>query len=315
MTAQLESRKFLDLTIADDAIAEMAERYMQLVVTSVDDKEGLARVHTARMEVKNARVSVEKKRKELNEEAVAWQRTVNAEAKRVTALLLPIETHLEHEEDIVVREKERIRREAEEQRQAIIRERLKLLFDLDAVIPAADAERMTASEFAMLLGAKTAEKKAREEKAAAEADQRRIETERLAKERAEIDRIRQEQAAAQAKIDAENQRLAEVEAASKRAAELEEAKRAAAERATREAEEKQLREAAAAKAKAEAEGAARVRAESLRPDREKLMAVADAVATLFVPQVSPNAVQAAREITNHLANAAKYIRNTVDAML
>jgi DNA repair exonuclease SbcCD ATPase subunit len=204
--------KHVDLTIGDDAIAEMAEKYLVLTVQDVNDKPGLAAVHEARRVVKRTRVEIEKTRKGLNEDALAWQRTVNTEAKRLTALLTPIENHLEHEEGIVAREKERLRAEEE-------------------------AKRLQA------------EKKARDEAAAIEAAERakvaeeqRHEAERLAAERAELDRVRKEQAEAQAKIDAENKRISDEHAARERAAELEKAKAEAAEREKREAEELRRRQ-------------------------------------------------------------------------
>ena len=61
------------------------------------------------MVVKNHRVAVEKKRKDLKADALEWGRKVDAEAKRITVLLEPIEVHLQTEEDKVTKEKERIR--------------------------------------------------------------------------------------------------------------------------------------------------------------------------------------------------------------
>jgi len=53
------------------------------------------------------RNEVEKKRKELNEDALKWQRTVNAEAKRITAMLEPIEEHLANQKSIYDEEVQR----------------------------------------------------------------------------------------------------------------------------------------------------------------------------------------------------------------
>lgn len=346
-----EMVKQIDLTVAEDAITALADEYMGLVVNGIDDKRGLAVVHEARMVVKRKRIAIEKQRKSLNEDALAWQRTVNAEAKRLTELLAPIESHLEEQESIVEREKARLQQVAEEQRQAIIRERLKLLFDLDAVMLAEDVARLSASEFAALLGAKTAEKKVRDEQAAlAEAERRRIaeqqrveagrlaqekmeldrqrkeqeaaaaaakkiEDDRLAAERMELDRIRREQAEAQAKIDAERKRIADEEAARQRAIELEAAKAKAAEQARQQAIEEQQRAAAEAKAKAEAEELEQKRIEALRPDHEKLMAVADAVTAIAVPPVSVNAAKAASRVEEAILDCAAHVRNIASLVI
>lgn len=346
MTTALETTDTLDLTIGDDAIADMAERYMGLKVKDISDNVGIAAVHEARMVVKRKRIDIEKKRKELNEDAVAWQKTVNTEAKRLTALLTPIEDHLEQEESIVEREKERKRQEAEAQRRETIKYRLQSLAEAGYVCQVFEVEYMEDLEFANFLAEKRAEKKARDDAAAAEAterarvaEQQRIEAERLATERAELDKARKEQeaaaaetkriadeklaaeraelerqraeqSAAQAKIDAENKRIADAEAAAKRAAELEQAKRDAAEQAKRDAEAKAKQEADAAAAKAIADEAERQRVEALRPDKEKIAAFADAVQRIELPTLSKKSAKASTAIAQHMLTAAAAIRAT-----
>jgi len=100
--------------IADTAIMELSDRYMVLKTNGLDDKKAFDAVHEARMDVKGRRVEVEKTRKELKEEALKYGRAVDAEAKRITALLAPIEDHLQAEEDKVTNERARIKKEAEE---------------------------------------------------------------------------------------------------------------------------------------------------------------------------------------------------------
>ena len=88
---QLDVIKFEPTTAI---VAEKFQPMMELTVKGVDDKTGLAKVHAARMEVKNCRVAVEKHRKHLKADALEYGRTVDKEAKRITALLEPIEQHL-----------------------------------------------------------------------------------------------------------------------------------------------------------------------------------------------------------------------------
>jgi hypothetical protein len=130
-----------------------------------------------------------------------------------------------------------------------------------------------------------------------------------------------EQRAAQERIDAERRvveaerkRLADAEAARQRAAEIEQARIEAAERAKRETEARIAREALEAKQREEAAEATRKRAEALRPDREKLLAVADAVLAVQVPQVSPEASRAAAKVADVLASAVGQIRAIAGAL-
>jgi len=120
-TLKQELQKF---NVTDAAIADMKEKFMPLAISGLDDKEGIRAVHDARMLVKGKRVEVEKVRKALNEDALAWQKTVNAEAKRITGLLEPIESHLEAEEDKIEKEKKRIEKEKERQEQERINGRI-----------------------------------------------------------------------------------------------------------------------------------------------------------------------------------------------
>lgn len=103
------SEKLTEFSAASAGIAEMAAQYMPLTISGIDDADGFIVVHKARMVVKNKRVEVEKVRKTLKADALAYGREVDGEAKRITAMLLPIETHLKNQEDAVNAEKERIR--------------------------------------------------------------------------------------------------------------------------------------------------------------------------------------------------------------
>lgn len=100
--------KPIKFSVTDAAIEEMRIKFMPLVINGPDDKEGYKRVYEARQIVKDSRVGVDKKRKELNEDALTWQRSVNGEAKRITALLETIEDHLEKQEKTYNQERQRI---------------------------------------------------------------------------------------------------------------------------------------------------------------------------------------------------------------
>lgn len=296
-----------------ELITQLAAEYMPLTVFGIGDKAGLEAVHTARMEVKNLRVQIEKRRKQLKAESLEYGRQVDSAAKELTDLLTPIETHLEHEESIVAREKARLEREAEEKRQAMIRERFKCLSECS--FPGGnsylegDIARFTAAEFSAVLDAERIAKADFDARMAAEtaereriAEQNRIEAENLAKERAELERQRREQAEAQAKIDAEKRRIEADQAEQRRLAELE---KAIAE---------QERKAAEAKAKAEADERERQRIEALRPDCEKLITIADRVRDIDVPVLSKAAGPAACEVIKLLESCEASIREVAKGL-
>jgi len=296
----------------DAAIAEMRNQYMGLKVNGIDDKEGLKAVHDARMIVKGKRVEVEKKRKALKADALEYGRKVDAEAKRITALLQPIEDHLQHEEDIVTREKERIAKEEAERQAAITRDRMEKLAAVGAHAFPTEVQMWTDEDFAAELtkatdafNAKKAAEEVERKARAEEAERNRIEAERLAEERRKMEEAQAQMDRQRAEIEAEKRKLAEAEAArqraiddarrkreleeeaKERAAAMEKAKQEAAEKARietearlkREAAEKAERERVAAE-KAEAK---RLKKEAARPDQEKLRAFAETLRTMDRP--------------------------------
>lgn len=79
------------------AIEEMKKKYGSLTVTSLEDRPIYFAIVEGEKIVRNARLAVERKRKELNEFPLKFQRAVNAEAKRITDEIEPIEEHLKAE--------------------------------------------------------------------------------------------------------------------------------------------------------------------------------------------------------------------------
>ncbi len=100
MEKEFLSGEIAKFNLADAAIAELSSRYMGLRIS-----DGYEVVHKAKMEVKSRRIDVEKKRKELKEDALRYGQAIDAEAKRLTALLSPIEDHLETEEKVYLDQK------------------------------------------------------------------------------------------------------------------------------------------------------------------------------------------------------------------
>lgn len=312
-TATLELDKAPSFSIQDSAIDEMEREYMVLAVDDPSDKQQIAVVRKARLSVREARIAVEKRRKELKEDALRYGQAVDAEARRIKERLEPIESHLQFHEDAAKREAERIAKEKEAKRQAMIRERLSLLSAAEYQTTAEDAESMTDAEFDALLAEKQLEKREREEKAALEAEQRRIEAERLAAERAELERQRAAQEAEQARLAEEKRKLEAEAAEQRRKVELEKARAEAAEKAAREERERIEREAAEAKARAEREAAEakakadreeaeRQRREAMKPDHMKLVNFAEQLRGIHCPVLSDLNKQAEADVAKALGD-------------
>jgi colicin import membrane protein len=99
--------------MTDAAIAKLGSDYMALTVKDASDTPGYEIVKRARIDIKKRRVEVEKTRVTLKAESLEYGRRVDGEAKRITALLEPIEAHLIGQEKIVEDEKARLKAEAE----------------------------------------------------------------------------------------------------------------------------------------------------------------------------------------------------------
>ena len=100
----IENIQIIDQRIATDLvkfdelnikIEELRTKYMSLVVSGTKDKEGLKNVTEARKDVKKKRIAAESLAKLLNEDALKYQRSVNARKSFIVSQLDPIETHLE----------------------------------------------------------------------------------------------------------------------------------------------------------------------------------------------------------------------------
>jgi hypothetical protein len=116
----MSETQVVEYSVTDAAVAEMKEMYMGLVITDLEDTEQYKVVHTAHMTVRGKRIEVDKKRKELKADALAWGKKVQSEANRIFALIEPIETHLKGEKDRVQDEKDRI----EQERVSIVHENI-----------------------------------------------------------------------------------------------------------------------------------------------------------------------------------------------
>jgi hypothetical protein len=228
--AEKETALPVKYNITDTAINKMKTEYMALKVVGVDDSTGCQIVHDARIVVRDHRIAVEKTRKDLKADALEYGRKVDAEAKRITALLEPIESYLQEQEDIVKKEQERIKMEkikAEEARVAGIWAMIATISNHGVTEYGETSEAL--KQRIILVENMIIDEKYAEFQADAESTKRgalnqlnkvlseRVEYERKQAEiKAEEERqakIREEQAEAQRKIDAENKLIADEKAA------------------------------------------------------------------------------------------------------
>lgn len=303
---ELDQKAISAISDIEDAIAILREEYLPLKINGVDDSTGYKAVFAARQDVKQRRIKVEKMRKDGKAIALEFGRKIDGEAKRITEMLDPIEKHLEDQEAIYNAEKERIKREAEERRKAILQARVEAISATGERPVITLLQQMTDDEYlAELRRCKAAqaereriaaeEKALREKEAADLAEKQRIfaeeqakaeaaakvERERIAAEaeklKAERDKLEAEHRAIEA---AENARL-QAEAKAKRDAELAEQRErerlAAIEAGKREAEELARRKAEEDAARIAAEEAERKRIEELKPDAEKIELLAKSI--------------------------------------
>lgn len=214
----------------------LADQGRKLVINGIDDKEGYAAVHTHRMELKKARVTIAKTGKEAREEALAYQKKVIAYEKELIGIIEPIETELQEKQEAIDKEKARI------ERQVLLPSRIEKLKEIDIEMEPEALMDLDVEQFAEFYNKCRAEWIDKKE-AALRAEQEKMEAEKA--KLAEDQRLE------------EARKIAEKEAQEKALRDTEIAKAKAAE------------EAELAKIKAEEDKQAAVMAERQRAEREK----------------------------------------------
>lgn len=107
---EMNLEKF-DPTVAE--LTKVAEESRAVVVTDFDDPKQIEAVHAKRIELKKTRVSIEKRGKELREDAIKFSKAVIAKEKELIAIIEPEEMRLDRLEDAAKQsaiEKERLRK-------------------------------------------------------------------------------------------------------------------------------------------------------------------------------------------------------------
>lgn len=258
----------VDALASFEPMIEMVIEYGNLTVA----EDGIGKVEEAHKAVKRLRVELDKKRKELNEGALHYQRTVNATAKTLTERISAVESRLEAQRENYESEKLKEKQAKEAAKAAVLNERVSKLSSAGvAVTDLAALGSMANDEFEFFF--------AKESRVAAEAKAEAEQIEALRQEemrrQAEELRIRAE--------EIERQRLAD-EAVLRAERESIEADRAEMRRQQEELQKHQ----AELRAKAEAEAAEKRRLEreaeqarkeaAAAPELEKLNSVLQAMA-------------------------------------
>ncbi|MCK5237707.1 MAG: hypothetical protein KAR06_12085, partial [Deltaproteobacteria bacterium] len=280
-----------------------------------------------RLELKDARCAVENRRKEQKKEIVYKGGVIDTLATKIKDLITPIEAHLQKQEDFVKRIEEERLDTLEIDRKALLTQAGVENFSFY------DLRRMPGDQFNELVtGAKETQRLKKEEAVKIEQEKVRKEKEqkeqdeRIAKEnerlKAEAEEREKAEAKAQEKRDFERRVQANKEAKEKEKQDktlAEEKKKADAEKAKREALEKEIadkeeREAKERKVQADLE-AKKKRDAEFAPDREKLMALAVAIAALEMPKVkSVEAKDIIGRITEALSKAIAEIKEGVNQL-
>lgn len=113
--AEIRKSEVAKINKVDVAISQMQKKYMAITITGIADREAYLVAQDGYKIVRNHRLAVERKRKEIVEFPNRFLKQVNGEATRIKELLTPIEEHLKLQvgvyEQAEAAEKERLAQE------------------------------------------------------------------------------------------------------------------------------------------------------------------------------------------------------------
>lgn len=284
-----------------------------IIIASEDQIDLMAEARSKRLVLKNIRVQVEKKRKELGEDALRTRNAINSVAKFVKENIQPAEEYLEQQEKFAeVKAAERA---------AVVRaERIeKLAKYINDPSTYYNLDSMNDTQFVEAL------QSAKSVFEAKEAELKRIEDERITKEKAdaeEQERIREENENLKAEAEARETHLKkereaeEIRLATERA---EQKKKLAAEQAKFE-EERKKREALEAERQAKEKAEAETKAASdeaerqalLAPDKDKLLTFSNALEVIRKEKLPAVKTKQAQDVINLIDEMLTKMRNIIE---
>lgn len=255
-TANLETTKAQTIQNAFkgffDVAAQWETKAKTLTVTDATQVVEMKMAREARLFLKNKRVEVEKKRKELKENLILEGRVIDGIASVLTALIEPTEKYLEEQEKYAeIKEAERRAQLQADRETALKPYNVQTQFYKLGDMSEAEFQRFLEASKIAHQQQQEAQAKAEQErieaqqKAEAEREAQRIENERLKKEaeerEAELKKAREAQAQAELKAKAEAAERQSIEAQQKAEKERIERERIAQQKAQAEAERKAKR--------------------------------------------------------------------------
>lgn len=301
----VESSTAIALRDAFMPLFEKAEEWKakaeNLVVTDVSQVEEMRQAREARLALKDIRVSADKVRKALKEDSLRYGRAVQGVYNVIEYLIVPIEKHLQDQENFAVVAEAKRKAELSESRIAEIeREGLSSFIPFGITmlgdLSEEDYGKMITGARLQLIAKQEQDRKDEEERIArekAEAEERervRLENESL---RAQAEATRKEMEERE-RVFREEQKKRDEEAAEKiRAIEEKALKEAEAKarleaelRAKKEAEENAIREAEEAKKREEKARLAEEKRAKSAPDRKKLESLVVVIDSITLPNMS-----------------------------
>lgn len=210
---EVKSDNLAPITVFQSEITRMRNEFSGLKIIDLNDKKGFEAVSAARIEAMRLRTSVDKVRKRLKEESLAWGRAVDATAKEIREQIESIENPLSEMEETYKAQVAEKKAEAERLRKEKIQDRVLRITSLDALfngieyklgeksITQDQLESSSDNDFQTVVESFEAEYKIL-------LDQR-LEAERVAREEADrLEAQRKEQEAAAAEIKRQQDELA-----------------------------------------------------------------------------------------------------------
>lgn len=260
---------------------------MSIVVKDINDKETIEKAREMRLTMKRIRTSTENARKSLKEESLRRGRAIDGMANMIKFVVVPIEEHLEKQENFV---KIQAQKQIDELKAVRVKELAE--FGVDAALYTNLGEMPEDQYKHLMEGAKHAhalkvesEKKAEEErkKKAEEDEKERL---RLKAEKDEADRVAAEERKKREAAEAELKK----------------------QREAKEAEEKR-------KKKEEADAAKAAKKAAAAPDKVKLESLAVYIESIAMPLVKDEDAQAiVTKTLNMLADASAFIRKSASEL-
>ncbi len=324
-----------------DKAEKLEEKAKLIKVENENQIEEMGKARDMRLQLKNIRVGVEKKRIELKEDSKRKGKAIDGMANIIKYLIQPIEKHLQDQEDFVkVRQEKKLDILEEKRKNEMLKYTEEIeFFDLRSMNEETyniliESNRKKYEEAKQAIEKAEQERIAREKAIAVENEKIRIDNEKLKKEaeerekQAQIEREKQERKESELQIKlkseaAERDRLAEIEKQkqAKKEAELQE-------KLKKEAEEKQALQNKIDKEKAEAEQRKQdelkkkqerkeatekaEREKALAPDKDKLNDLAKDIVNLKMPEVKDEKAKIIiNKVIDLLNNTGSYIKKEI----